>query len=196
MQVGLTGHKAGIGKAFYELYKHDYVWVLLDRNEEWACDVRDTGRAFDHLRDVDIFINNVYCENTQSTLFDMWSVFNQDKDKLCVNIGSVVANTTNDIFFEEDYYKNKLELHTKTHQWNSLRPECKASLVVPAFCDTDFAGKDVYKSKEVLEELRTKFHYFKKQHKLLKPESVAKVIKFIIDEWESGNHINTLEMRN
>ena len=47
MQVGLTGHKAGIGKAFYELYKNDYVWVLLDRNEEWSCDVRDTGKAFD-----------------------------------------------------------------------------------------------------------------------------------------------------
>jgi hypothetical protein len=126
----------------------------------------------------------------------MWSVFNQDKDKLCVNIGSVVANTTNDIFFEEDYYKNKLELHTKTHHWNSLRSECKASLVVPAFCDTDFAGKDVYKSKEVLEELRTKFHYFKEQHKLLRPDSVAKVIKFVIDEWQQGNHINTLELRN
>jgi len=58
MQVGLTGHKAGIGKAFYELYKNDYVWVLLDRNEEWSCDVRDTAKAFDHLRDVDIFITS------------------------------------------------------------------------------------------------------------------------------------------
>jgi len=195
MKIALTGHKGGIGRSLhYNMIKEKVEWVTIDRGD--GIDVRDTDVVFDMIKDCKVFINNVYCENTQNELFTRWVEHNKDSYKLCINIGSAVANTNDEMFFNEPYYKNKKQLHDATKEWNANRERCVASLIVPAFCNTEFAGKDVYKSEKVLSVLRTKFQILKEQGKLIKPVAVAKTIQFVIDQWRLNNHISNIEIRN
>jgi len=195
VQLALTGYKGGIGRALHtHMIRERIDWVLIDRGD--GIDVREIDVVFDKIKNCDIFINNVYCENTQNELFTKWVEYNRDKLKLCINIGSAVANTDNEMFYTESYYKNKKQLHTLTKEWNANNAKCVASLVVPNFCDTAFAGKDVYQSEKVLTHLRNKFYKLKEEGKLIKPVAVAKTIKFLINEWLLNNHISNIEIRN
>lgn len=82
MKVAITGHTRGLGK---ELYSRFESTVGISRD---ICDIKETQKVVELIKDADVFINNAHSNFIQTELlgamFDEW----KHKSKTIVNIVS------------------------------------------------------------------------------------------------------------
>ena len=122
MNVFITGHTSGLGKAIYDTcHSYDYHTVGLSRTNGF-----DLGKNLENFiqRDYwDVFVNNAYCSWAQTDL--LYKLFDKNKDRSCtiINIGSVSADGNYDVVNE--YAVHKAALDKACMQLQLIDSECK-----------------------------------------------------------------------
>ena len=92
MNIAITGHKNGIGKAIFNLLKKEGHFVVGYDIEE-GFDIEDVStqqEILDLSKDYDVFINNAHSMNSQIELFDMFfNEWQMQDNKHIINISSI-----------------------------------------------------------------------------------------------------------
>jgi len=141
MNVAITGHTRGIGKAISDAVK-SLGWHSLGFSKSTGYDiVTDHKRIADSAQDCDVFVNNAYALNGQvdmfESIFELW----RDQPKTIINIGSrskyyQLGETNN-----SEYTKEKQRLHDVTMQKILYaQKQCRIININPGFVDTDMTA--------------------------------------------------------
>jgi short-subunit dehydrogenase len=141
LNIGITGHTKGIGKAIFDRFlKSDHNVVGFSRSNGYdISDMSIQNKILIECENLDIFINNAYYPTAQTRL--LTNFINQWKDtsKLIVNISSklVFYNGPSNDFFEE-YINNKKE-QNKICEKCQYNDSPKVLNVLPGLVNTDMA---------------------------------------------------------
>jgi len=141
MNVAITGHTRGIGKAISDAVK-SLGWHSPGFSKSTGYDiVTDHKRIADSAQDCDVFVNNAYALNGQvdmfESIFELW----RDQPKTIINIGSrskyyQLGETNN-----SEYTKEKQRLHDVTMQKILYaQKQCRIININPGFVDTDMTA--------------------------------------------------------
>lgn len=104
MKIAITGHTSGLGKIFYEHYtKLGYEVIGMSRSNGY-CLPDNISNVAAEANNCDLFINNAYCDTSQSELLHRTTV-------PVVSCGSMGA----DFDQSNSYFKNKRHLED-THK--------------------------------------------------------------------------------
>jgi short-subunit dehydrogenase involved in D-alanine esterification of teichoic acids len=125
MKIGLTGHTRGLGKAIYDnLIKLNNVIGFSRTN---GYDVQSPNKIIESLTDCDVFINNVYYETYQSSLFlklfEKW----KDLEKTIININSSSIHQSG--AWNPYYVANKKHLNDVTQSLIDKYPNKKCRII-------------------------------------------------------------------
>jgi len=141
MNVAITGHTRGIGKAISDAVK-SLGWHSPGFSKSTGYDiVTDHKQIADSAQDCDVFVNNAYALNGQvdmfESIFELW----RDQPKTIINIGSrskyyQLGETNN-----SEYTKEKQRLHDVTMQKILYaQKQCRIININPGFVDTDMTA--------------------------------------------------------
>ena len=122
MNVFVTGHTSGLGKAIYDTcISYDYHTVGLSRSN--GFDLAKNLENFIQRDYWDVFVNNAYYSWAQTDL--LYKLFEKNKDRNCmiVNIGSVSADGNYDVV--NPYAVHKAALDKACMQLQLIDSECK-----------------------------------------------------------------------
>lgn len=177
MNIAITGHKNGIGKAIFNLLKKEGHFVVGYDIEE-GFDIEDVStqqEILDLSKDYDVFINNAHSMNSQIELFDMFfNEWQMQDNKHIINISSIEKLFPNPINNPQIlvYTQQKKKLWKKAFSSISNRSEdrkVKISTVSPSLVKT--ALSDMYVDR----------NYWGKTIPMMQPVDVAKVVSFVLN---------------
>tara|TARA_R110000796_G_scaffold92303_7_gene196571 strand:+ start:5944 stop:6489 length:546 start_codon:yes stop_codon:yes gene_type:complete len=120
MKIVITGHTSGLGKALYDELSRDNDVVGMSRKNGY--DLSKDLKQF-VADDFDVYINNAYCEHSQTDLLYKLFTKNQYKDCTIINIGSVSAEGNKDVVNE--YAIHKASLKKACSQLQLIDGDCK-----------------------------------------------------------------------
>jgi len=107
MNVAITGHTKGIGKAIHDLLEYEGHTVNgLSRSNYYDISAND---IINEIKYCDVFINNAYAPKYQTLILDTILKEWKDKDKTVINIGSKLS-------FVNDAKNKKLNQYIKDKQ--------------------------------------------------------------------------------
>ena len=106
MKLAITGHTKGIGKAIADLYPDH---IGFSRSNGYDISVSShLEKILTESQDCDVFINNAYCDNAQTKVFNMiYELWRNDSNKTIVNI---VSRSQYDPHNHRPYSNHKREL--------------------------------------------------------------------------------------
>jgi len=133
MNVFITGHTSGLGKAIYDLCQsYDYHTVGLSRST--GFDLTKNLENFIQNNYWNVFVNNAYSGWAQTDL--LYKLFEKNKDRNCiiVNIGSVSADGNYDSV--NHYAVHKAALDKACMQLQLIDSECKVVQIKLGRMDT------------------------------------------------------------
>jgi short-subunit dehydrogenase len=112
LNIGITGHTKGIGKAIFDRFlKSDHNVVGFSRSNGYdISDIYVQNKILSECKNFDIFINNAYFPKVQTHLLTNFINQWEGTSKLIVNVSSKLVfynGPTNDFF--EEYISNKKE---------------------------------------------------------------------------------------
>lgn len=177
MNIAITGHKNGIGKAIFNLLKKEGHFVVGYDIEE-GFDIEDVStqqEILDLSKDYDVFINNAHSMNSQIELFDMFfNEWQMQDNKHIINISSIEKLFPNPINNPQIlvYTQQKKKLWKKAFSSIANRFEdrkVKISTVSPSLVKT--ALSDMYVDR----------NYWGKTIPMMQPVDVAKVVSFVLN---------------
>ena len=177
MNIAITGHKNGIGKAIFNLLKKQGHFVVGYDIEE-GFDIEDVStqqEILDLSKDYDVFINNAHSMNSQIELFDMFfNEWQMQDNKHIINISSIEKLFPNPINNPQIlvYTQQKKKLWKKAFSSIANRFEdrkVKISTVSPSLVKT--ALSDMYVDR----------NYWGKTIPMMQPVDVAKVVSFVLN---------------
>lgn len=177
MNIAITGHKNGIGKAIFNLLKKEGHFVVGYDIEE-GFDIEDVStqqEILDLSKDYDVFINNAHSMNSQIELFDMFfNEWQMQDNKHIINISSIEKLFPNPINNPQIlvYTQQKKKLWKKAFSSIANRVEdrkVKISTVSPSLVKT--ALSDMYVDR----------NYWGKTIPMMQPVDVAKVVSFVLN---------------
>jgi len=177
MNIAITGHKNGIGKAIFNLLKKEGHFVVGYDIEE-GFDIEDVStqqEILDLSKDYDVFINNAHSMNSQIELFDMFfNEWQMQDNKHIINISSIEKLFPNPINNPQIlvYTQQKKKLWKKAFSSIANRSEdrkVKISTVSPSLVKT--ALSDMYVDR----------NYWGKTIPMMQPVDVAKVVSFVLN---------------
>ncbi len=172
MKILITGHTSGVGAATLKILKNmGYSVIGISRSNGY--DIRDTENIFKKImaEDPDVFINNAYLKDSQTTIlkrvYEKWKL----KEKLIVNICSVaslIPESHEDYLM--DYAKDKRSQRDFCHDINFNYSKKDFSKVKCKLTNLNFDyTKTNFKSK-----------HDKRKFPNLLPDDVGNLIAFII----------------
>jgi hypothetical protein len=133
-KIAITGHMSGLGKSLFDKLSIDHTVIGYDikigHDLNTCCD--DILASLD---DVDIFINNAFCDDKQIYLFDEWYNKYKNHKKTIINMNSLSRYTRqmpNKKFKDYVVYKKELDKHTKAVLSHSDRL-CRVVSVSPTW---------------------------------------------------------------
>lgn len=90
MKVAITGHTQGIGRALYDIFlKNNHDVIGFSRTTGYDIGLQtDRSKILDQIKNVDIFINNAYSPNGQTSLLEETISIWEGLDKKIINISS------------------------------------------------------------------------------------------------------------
>ena len=175
MNIAITGHKNGIGKAIFNLLKKQGHFVVGYDIEE-GFDIEDVSiqqEILDLSKGYDVFINNAHSMNSQIELFDIF--FNEWKmqdNKHIININSIEKLFPNPIntlpLLMYTQQKKKLWKHSFSSIVNGEQRKVKISTVSPSLVKTALSDAHVPKSRRG------------NTIPMMQPVDVAKVVDFVL----------------
>ena len=133
MNVFVTGHTSGLGKAIYDTcITYDYHTEGLSRTN--GFDLSKNIENFIQRDYWDVFVNNAYYEWAQTDL--LYKLFEKNKNRNCmiINIGSVSADGNYDVV--NRYAVHKAALDKACMQLQLIDSECKIVQVKLGRMDT------------------------------------------------------------
>lgn len=177
MNIAITGHRNGIGKAIYNLLKKEgHVVVGYDKQD--GFDIEDVSTQEEILnlsKGYDVFINNAHSMNAQIELFDMFfNEWQMQDNKHIINMSSIEKLFPNPIHNPQIlvYTQQKKKLWKKAFNSIANREEdrkVKISTVSPSLVKT--ALSDMYVNKD----------YWGKTIPMMQPIDVAKVVSYVLN---------------
>jgi len=176
MNIAITGHKNGIGKAIFNLLKKEGHFVVGYDIEE-GFDIEDVStqqEILDLSKDYDVFINNAHSMNSQIELFDMFfNEWQMQDNKHIINISSIEKLFPNPINNPQIlvYTQQKKKLWKKAFSSIANRFEdrkVKISTVSPSLVKTGLSDAHVPKSRRG------------NTIPMMQPVEVAKVVDFVL----------------
>lgn len=155
MKIAVTGHSAGIGRAFARTYEaHGHEVIGLSRRNGY--NIRSLLKVAAMIEPCDLFINNAQVGFAQTEL--LWEVWRrwQGQDKIIVNISTQMVSMQYAPKIEWDEYliqKKTLELAQETMMYRSELPRLilerpgaiatQPGQTVPPYMDVDEYAKEV-----------------------------------------------------
>ena len=166
-RIAITGHSSGIGKHIYDKLKSDKSYDVSGYSLDNDYNIEDSQKIIDACIDDDIFINNAFYNWSQiDILFKLYSEW-QDKNKVIINIGSVVGDTKNP--WQEKYQIQKKTLENACKQLQPLG-RCKIINVKLGWVDSEMM--DSWLDGKSLPD----------NFKILKPDNVLDILLYIINQ--------------
>lgn len=141
MNIAITGHSKGIGKALLEeLSKRNHGVVGFSRSNGHDIDKESIRQIIlTKMKDVDVFINNAFSIPGQykllESVIDSWKT--EDK-KMIVHIGSIGVFNDNPSYSLNWYCKEKKKQHDLICKY-LLKSSPKILNILPGFVDTEMA---------------------------------------------------------
>lgn len=137
MKIAITGHTSGLGKSFYEHYtKLGHEVIGMSRSNGY-CLPNDLTKVAVEANKCDLFINNAYCDISQSELLQKTTV-------AVVSCGSMGA----DFDQTNSYFKNKRHLED-THKQVNRTTNRKMLLLKMGYLE-NYADRFPIKYSEIL----------------------------------------------
>lgn len=166
MDIAITGHSKGIGKALFEHLSKSNNCKGFDIISGYDINV-NSKEILKESSHCSVFINNAYCNTAQVELLEKWHRLHFYSPHLIINISSIAA----DLLYDENvkdsssvfdklknirysvYSNNKFKLNLLSHKINRSGSMCKSSIIMPSSVSTDFAKSHNHKilDKEMLE---------------------------------------------
>lgn len=138
MKIAITGHTKGIGKAIADTFS-EHTIIGLSRSNGY--DINNTSQICKAIVDCDIFINNAYNSDCQTSLLEKMFMLWREKDKLIINIGSTVTDYPRTEIDKDhlpwDYRDDKKLLQATFRKLAKMNCNCRLALVTPGSTDTD-----------------------------------------------------------
>jgi short-subunit dehydrogenase len=142
-KIAITGHTQGIGKGLYNYYSTVGEVKGYSRTNGYdLSDLSTIDRILLDSNDCDIFINNAYYPVSQNVLATTWLSQNTGKNKLLINIGSMLAEVarvypeSDLVVSHQEYVRNKTELLKLSLKQSLTTSNPRVILIAPAFVDT------------------------------------------------------------
>ena len=144
MKIAITGHTKGIGKGIYDFYKiKGHSLIGFARSNGF-----DIEKKLDEIiklsKECDIFFNNAYNGFDQTNLlFKLWEQW-RDQEKLIVNIGSIICQSSYPYRYHDFFSKykiHKISLDKAVTELQQTISKCQISLISPGSVKTDFIPK-------------------------------------------------------
>ena len=166
MNIAITGHKNGIGKAIFNLLKKEGHFVVGYDIEE-GFDIEDVStqqEILDLSKDFDVFINNAYSGTKQSELFDeLFNLWRTDDTKTIVNINSRSKyDGVRTTLYGAD--KKHLDHIAQSNVFSDRHKRVRVININPGYVDTDMIPDRA------------------KDYNKLTPMKVAETIKWCLDQ--------------
>jgi len=168
MDIAITGHSKGIGKAMYDYLSKSNNCKGFDIITGYDINV-NSKEILEESRHCSVFINNAYCNDAQVKLLEKWHKLHFYLPHFIINISSIAADLLYDENIKETssvfdklknirysvYSNNKFKLNLLSHKINRSDSMCKSSVIMPSGVSTDFASSHNHKilDKEMLEPL-------------------------------------------
>ena len=109
MNIAITGHSKGIGKAlFEELTKRGNHVVGYSRSNGFDISISNVrDRIIDESSEIDVFVNNAHSMPGQFELLESFTNIWSEQNKLIVNIGSKIVYSDIVPVFAQSYFEDK-----------------------------------------------------------------------------------------
>ena len=153
MKIAITGHTKGIGKGLYDFYKQKGHAILgFSRSNGYNIE-KKSDEIIEKSKNCDIFFNNAYSGFYQTKLlFNLWEQWH-NKEKLIVNISSIICQTSYPYkyhaFFSK-YKTHKISLDTAVKELQQTSSKCHVSLISPSSVKTEFTPQ-IPRNKAILD---------------------------------------------
>lgn len=137
MNIGITGHTSGIGKALYDYFSENNIVKGFSRSNGYNIALEsDRKRIINESIDCDIFVNNAYNNYDDSQLYMLQNIFESwagDRNKIIINISSRWTEANN------IYSKSKKKLDDYCNHQTFVYP--KIINLKPGLIDTPRVAK-------------------------------------------------------
>ncbi|MCZ0932210.1 MAG: hypothetical protein OXJ52_03545 [Oligoflexia bacterium] len=152
MKIAITGHTKGIGKGLYDFYKKKgHIVCGFSRSNGFDIE-KKSDEIIKKTKDYDIFFNNAYNGFYQvKLLFNLWEQW-YNKEKLIINISSIICQTSYPYKYHKFFSKykiHKLSLNKAVKELQQTPSKCQVSLISPGSVKTDFTPK-ISRDKSIL----------------------------------------------
>jgi NADP-dependent 3-hydroxy acid dehydrogenase YdfG len=174
MKIVITGHCGGIGKSINDLLiSNGHTVIGFDiKNGEDLNNLSVQQNLFNELVDADVFINNVYLPNLQTSFLqksiEMW----KDFARFVINVNSALVYIPNDVINHRSeiiiYKQNKI---TQLEISRNFDGKLKILNIMPGWVDTELGRNEI------------KYFFPGQEHtvNLLSPNAIADIIAYQID---------------
>lgn len=125
MKIAITGHTAGLGRAFYQHFSVNHEVIGLSRSNGY--DIVDVDKIADAVANCDLFFNNAHCQDAQSEL-----IKRLHNTVSMVTSGSMAADT---LKLNDQYFLNK-RIIENTHKLYVKRGGCPMLLLKMGFLES------------------------------------------------------------
>jgi hypothetical protein len=191
--IAITGHLNGIGKALAEKYpSHKGFDILNGYNINL-----DQNKIIEESLDCNIFINNAYSYDSQSSLLELWHRSHYNKNHIIVNISSLSADPNLNIETTmphlREYSEHKKHLNTVSFNINESGSICKSIVIMPGIVDTQF--QTPY-DNNVTEVGIKYFSKIKEAEHLLNVSDVVNAVDIAISSFNSRCFISSITVSN
>lgn len=138
MNVFITGHCEGIGKAIYDQLSTNCTVTGFSLSNNY--NIADTDSIISQLHGDHVFVNNAFLDFHQVELFDKWYATFKNTQSTIVNMSSAAATGSLSQALNPVYMASKKELvkHSNTAV-NDLTRQCRIINISPGWVDTKFA---------------------------------------------------------
>lgn len=144
MNIAMTGHTKGIGKAIYDLLSIDNEVIGYSRTNGYnIMKPVNCKKIAAESRDCDIFINNAYVPESQNRLLNLFYKEWENSPKHIINISATSADYP--LFFSKGGYdewtpyisdKARLDFASQHMAQRFKQGKCKVTNLRPHFVDT------------------------------------------------------------
>jgi len=197
-KIAITGHSKGIGKHLYEHLSKSYEVIGFSRSNGYDISKEaDLSRILSESTDCEIFINNAYYQDQQTSLAGEWANLHSGQEHFIINVSSLASDPMFDIASKiphlVPYAQEKQRLNQITYNICDQRDNrCKAMSILLGIVDTGFENPYGIDPTNLYE------HYqdFKERGFLITVDDVTNAVEFMINSIKSNCFVYSLSLLN
>jgi nucleoside-diphosphate-sugar epimerase len=197
-KIAITGHTKGIGAKLSQKLISQYEVVGFSRSNGYdISNDTDIDRIIAESLDCEVFVNNAYHFDQQSTIAKRWEEAHRDQEHFIINVSTLASDPMFDVATKiphlVPYAQEKKRLNQTTFDiCDRFGGKCKAMSILLGIVETGFENPYGIDPTNLLE------HYsdFKKRGVLINPEDVAEAIIIMINSIKQNCFIYSLSLLN